>query len=351
MEKLKQLLLYADVTQEEYEQVRPEIRRTNAEKLRALLGLTLSILLVVLLLSYRMTVLNKNSAAYLVVLAVCVVVACASEILPTKDSRVLSIYIYLFQAAILLLGVYVGTVTCPDQQSTSFPAFLLVIPLVFVLRPIICIERILLAEAVYLVCVVAFKQPGTYELDFFNSILFTILSIVVSTYVQCMLTRSLVSQYQLRDIAEHDLTTGVKNRNAYERNLPQYPERSKENLSCLYVDVNGLHVLNNARGHDAGDLMLRTIATLLREEFGEEDTYRIGGDEFVAFVVDTDGKEVRRRAEAFLHHVRDRGYSVALGGVTRSLQEYTPVQLVKIAEKRMYVAKEAHYRAVPNAVR
>lgn len=351
MEKLKQLLLYANVTRAEYEQVRPEIRRANAEKLRALLGLALAILLVVLLLSYRMAVLNPNSTAYLVVLAVCVVLACASELLPSKDSRVLSVYICIFQASILLLGIYVGTVTCRTQQSTSFPAFLLVVPLLFVLRPIICIERTLLAELIYLACVVHFKQPGTYALDFFNSILFTIISIVVSTYVQCMLTRSFVSQEKLRDIAEHDLTTGVKNRNAYERNLPKYPERSRENLSCLYVDVNGLHALNNARGHDAGDLMLRTIATLLREEFGEEDTYRIGGDEFIAFVVDTDGKEVRRRAEHFLHQVQAHGYSVALGGVTRSLQEFTPVQLVKIAEKRMYVAKEEHYRAVPDAVR
>ena len=44
-------------------------------------------------------------------------------------------------------------------------------------------------------------------------------------------------------------------------------------LSCVYLDVNGLHELNNTRGHAAGDEMLKTVAAKVRDIFGEEYSY------------------------------------------------------------------------------
>ena len=50
---------------------------------------------------------------------------------------------------------------------------------------------------------------------------------------------------------------------------------------CVYIDANGLHELNNERGHEAGDLMLRFGAESLMEQFPKGSLYRVGGDEFV----------------------------------------------------------------------
>ena len=65
-----------------------------------------------------------------------------------------------------------------------------------------------------------------------------------------------------------------------------YPYLCQENVVCVYADANGLHELNNEQGHDAGDRMLQTVAREMQSRFGDAHTYRVGGDEFVAFVPD-----------------------------------------------------------------
>lgn len=82
------------------------------------------------------------------------------------------------------------------------------------------------------------------------------------------------------------MLTGLLNRNSYEKNVLEYPGRCRESVTCIYVDVNGLHTLNDSKGHAAGDEMLRAVAGALRDCFGEKDVYRIGGDEFVVFARD-----------------------------------------------------------------
>ncbi len=64
--------------------------------------------------------------------------------------------------------------------------------------------------------------------------------------------------------------------------------------------------------------MLRTVACILREIFGEEDSYRIGGDEFVAFALDSTGTELNENMEQFVRQVEEAGYSVAVGTASHS---------------------------------
>ena len=61
-------------------------------------------------------------------------------------------------------------------------------------------------------------------------------------------------------MSEIDMLTGVRNRNSYEQNLSIYPSLCKKNLSCIFADLNGLHELNNTKGHEAGDKMLQFVA-------------------------------------------------------------------------------------------
>lgn len=52
-------------------------------------------------------------------------------------------------------------------------------------------------------------------------------------------------------------------------------------LSCIHIDVNCLHELNDTKEHQARDEMLGFVAHVLRDALGREDTYRIGEGEFV----------------------------------------------------------------------
>ena len=137
---------------------------------------------------------------------------------------------------------------------------------------------------------------------------------------------------------------GLKNRNAYESQMHDYPMHCSSTLSCVYLDVNGLHELNNTRGHAAGDEMLKTVAAKVRDIFGEEYSYRVGGDEFVAFAMDKSAEEMRALIHKLVQEVDEAGYSVAVGTATHSAGGIDMEVLVKSAETRMYLAKEEHYR-------
>lgn len=146
-------------------------------------------------------------------------------------------------------------------------------------------------------------------------------------------------------MAETDVLSGLLNRNSYEKNLALYPNRCKNSLACIYVDVNGLHELNNSQSHAAGDRMLQTVAHAIKDYFGDRDTYRIGGDEFVAFGKDETEEDIRKKVEKINHLLTEEGYHVSIG---MCIQE-TPVEinsLIKQAEKRMYEAKKQYYEQI-----
>ncbi len=57
--------------------------------------------------------------------------------------------------------------------------------------------------------------------------------------------------------------------------------------ACISIDLNNLKRANDTMGHSAGDVLIRGIATVLREAVGNEGKiYRIGGDEFVVLIHD-----------------------------------------------------------------
>lgn len=133
------------------------------------------------------------------------------------------------------------------------------------------------------------------------------------------------------------------NRNSYEKNVLEYPGRCREGVTCIYVDVNGLHALNDSKGHAAGDEMLRTVAGALRDCFGEKDVYRIGGDEFVVFARDEAWKGIRDKLEEAQNHLKERGYHVSVGLSCRE-QPIDMDSLVKEAEAHMYAEKDRYYQ-------
>lgn len=147
----------------------------------------------------------------------------------------------------------------------------------------------------------------------------------------------------MKTMSEVDTLTGLLNRNCYEEKLDSYPERATDSLICVYADVNGLHEMNNTQGHAAGDRLLQTVAALMQTEFGHEDTYRIGGDEFVAFVIDGDISAVNDSMRKIEQLLCEKGYHASLGADIQN----TPIDmasLIENAEKLMYSEKQYYYK-------
>lgn len=143
--------------------------------------------------------------------------------------------------------------------------------------------------------------------------------------------------------ATTDALTGVLNRVSYKNDLKIFADNDVNDFSCVYIDVNELHICNNKYGHAAGDQMLVYIANTLKEVFLGHRIYRMGGDEFLVFCQNTSQEEVKANIE-FLHkQIRARNYHVAVGMAYRTKNTNTE-EMVNEAEVKMYEEKAQYYQ-------
>lgn len=152
-----------------------------------------------------------------------------------------------------------------------------------------------------------------------------------------------ISSYQsLREMGIIDSLTGLLNRNCFEQSIEYLDKNAYKNIACVYIDANGLHNINNRFGHEAGDNMLKAVAQALQGEFGSDQTYRIGGDEFVAFIFDESEEQVEKRMELVNSIIEKQGYSISYG-VSFSEVSTNSEKFIKQAERKMLDNKYSHY--------
>ncbi|MGM9568741.1 MAG: GGDEF domain-containing protein, partial [Phascolarctobacterium sp.] len=177
--------------------------------------------------------------------------------------------------------------------------------------------------------------------------------VVLMSFLLCLqwLWRQAKKDMQLKEeLSNTDVLTDLHNRNCYEQKLEHYAKHHKEGLCCLYLDVNGLHELNNTLGHEAGNEMLVYVANTLKTFFGRKHCYRIGGDEFVVFLTDCSPEEVAQRLQQCNESIESQNYHVSVGEAWLE-QGQEMNDLVRIAESRMYEAKRAYYERGGNVAK
>jgi len=87
----------------------------------------------------------------------------------------------------------------------------------------------------------------------------------------------------LLSLVHIDDLTGLANRRAFEERMALLRNANREltPVGIMVFDVNDLKLINDFKGHAAGDLLLQNAANLLKKWFAQiGDVYRIGGDEF-----------------------------------------------------------------------
>ena len=91
-----------------------------------------------------------------------------------------------------------------------------------------------------------------------------------------------------RHMAYTDPLTGIKNKSAYIEDIGIIETRVKDkklsDFGIIVFDLNGLKIINDTKGHEAGDEYIRGASRLICKTFEHSPIYRIGGDEFVAFL-------------------------------------------------------------------
>ena len=153
----------------------------------------------------------------------------------------------------------------------------------------------------------------------------------------------------LRDISLTDDLTGAYNRRHGMYSLREWFSRSKRYgtaFSMIYFDLNGLKVVNDKYGHQAGDLLLRSVVAACKKLLRESDLlFRMGGDEFMVLCPDTDKRGAFICAERMLESVKavtivDQTVSFAYG-IAHSNEDYKDMdEMLHSADASMYECKK-----------
>ncbi len=130
--------------------------------------------------------------------------------------------------------------------------------------------------------------------------------------------------------------------------------RNNEDMFFIFLDLDGLKIVNDALGHESGDRMICDMADILRKNREKEDLLmRYGGDEFVMFGKGLSEKEVAdlveriRKAMTDLNSSGDRPYKIdaSIGYNMVPLDNDKPLSaLIELADQKMYMEKRAKHR-------
>jgi diguanylate cyclase (GGDEF)-like protein len=160
---------------------------------------------------------------------------------------------------------------------------------------------------------------------------------------------------QIRQLAYYDTLTNLPNRRLLQDRLNQVLSQSRRfrrSLAIMFLDLDHFKLINDRFGHDAGDELLKEVATRLSECVRAGDTVsRQGGDEFVIILAEirdsTDASRVADKIFKALErpvHIGDQEIIVntSIGISVYSVDGADDAQeLLKKADNAMYAAKKA----------
>ncbi|ANT53985.1 EAL domain-containing protein [Mesorhizobium amorphae] len=163
-----------------------------------------------------------------------------------------------------------------------------------------------------------------------------------------------LAEDQIHFMANHDVLTGLPNRALLEDRLSQallYAQRYDRWVTVVFIDLDNFKLVNDTLGHNAGDVLLKTVANRMVECVRSTDTVvRLGGDEFVIVLFDQPTnvdlisetlQKIRAAIAEPVHLGRHRLRATASIGIANYPKDGTsPDTLLANADAAMYRAKE-----------
>jgi diguanylate cyclase (GGDEF)-like protein len=160
------------------------------------------------------------------------------------------------------------------------------------------------------------------------------------------LTREIrVATKKLKQLTKTDKMTNIGNRRAYDDKIIELLEEHKRygtTFSYLMLDIDHFKRINDTYGHKAGDEVLIHLTNIVREKKRKTDFFfRIGGEEFVVILNNTDLEGAMTQAEKLREAVKKECDKVTISiGVTMVKDGDTEDSIFKRADSGLYEAKE-----------
>ncbi|WP_133597590.1 diguanylate cyclase [Raoultella sp. BIGb0149] len=157
----------------------------------------------------------------------------------------------------------------------------------------------------------------------------------------------------LLEKALFDSLTGLRNRHHLEDALHTQMNLAVRNgtpLSCLMIDIDHFKVINDRYGHEAGDLVIKNVATIVQRAVRDIGmAFRYGGEEFLVLLAGTNEESALACAEDIYNNVRNMTLRYGLSemgqidvsiGIASFPQHTQSDSLLRAADAALYRAKE-----------
>jgi len=171
---------------------------------------------------------------------------------------------------------------------------------------------------------------------------------------------ALAAEARASRLAEHDPLTAIRNRRGFLEAadaLIATATRSQASVALLLVDIDRFKAINDEHGHDAGDIVLCTIAARLAHWESPHCTVaRLGGEEFALLTIGADrppldfAEQVREAIAACDHRpaIGDRRVTISIG-VAEGRHRVDLAKLYRDADRALYAAKRGGRNQVRHA--
>lgn len=162
---------------------------------------------------------------------------------------------------------------------------------------------------------------------------------------------------ELQRLSNQDGLTGLSNRRYFDEYLEaqwKLAIRDQSPISLLMIDVDDFKQYNDTYGHLAGDEVLKSVATMMRQRFlrPTDLTARFGGEEFAVVLPATHFAPIQSLGEGLRRGLEDRGIphrastvgeyvTISVGGATMIPQPTDAfLRLIDLADEALYEAKK-----------
>jgi len=268
------------------------------------------------------------------------------------DSSISGVYLHMNFINNFLTDSFVHRTTfAADVAISLLLSMFLVVSLFRINRQIVDIIIFIGTAAVYLF--VSGRLMDTHHL--WIPVVMPMLSIVATfiiIYIIKYFLKSKDLEYTYK-LATTDGLTELYNHRFFQEQLLMHIETSKRynsNFSLLLIDIDYFKKFNDKYGHQAGDAVLKQVASMLKKLMRSTDIVcRYGGEEMAIILPSTSNEEAKLTAQKICEHIAQTPFkltptttqnvTVSLGVATYPMDGKTSSELIEYADRGLYAAK------------
>ena len=203
---------------------------------------------------------------------------------------------------VLNITVPISEVNAARDKLIKFLIISTFLLMIFFIITAICVTNRMIAPLRNLNKIANEISGGNYDVDFNFDRPMDEIGQLTDSFENTVKTLKEYTTY-INGLAYRDALTGIRNRTAYEHQISMLEESIHNGDDVAFAlavfDVNNLKYINDNLGHEKGDSLITEVCKMICRTFRHCAVFRIGGDEFIAIIKETDDAKVAETFKVF----------------------------------------------------